>query len=129
MYSKYLGCILQRCLEDTTKCIPLSWLCNGKVDCPQGSDEQNCICKQDNMMQCTMTDNRKECLPSSWICEGFVTCQENQQQNCNFTQGRGGQFMCDSKYFWCIGDNRCVAHRDVCSCDDMKERVFCQGQT
>ncbi len=118
----------QMCTEDSRKCVPISWLCNGKVDCPKGSDEQNCICKGDHMMECTLKNNRKECLPKSWICKGHVSCQENNEHNCNTPQERDGPKMCDSNHFWCRPSNLCLPRPDICSCADMEETVFCKGQ-
>ncbi len=70
--------MFQHCEENSKKCIPLFWFCDGDLDCPFGSDELNCPCDADSMTQCVVsahnvTQNVK-CVPITWVCDGSINC-------------------------------------------------------
>ncbi len=44
--------IMKRCEEDESRCLPVSWYCDGKAQCPDGSDEQSCSCEDWDLIQC-----------------------------------------------------------------------------
>lgn len=57
------------------KCINYRARCDGKPDCVDGSDEDNCICLQ-NMFQCPSG----ECLESQQLCDGSNDCQDRSDE-------------------------------------------------
>ena len=48
-------------------CIPLSWKCDGHVDCQNGSDEPS-TCPQTTCNSGYFRCNNTRCVPQSWVC-------------------------------------------------------------
>ena len=69
--------MLTVCSDDTTVCIPMDWYCNGRADCPQGSDEQNCDCEDLSLSVCN--DHDQICLPEYWIQNNHPACMDNDK--------------------------------------------------
>ncbi len=69
--------ILKKCEEDQSKCLPVSWYCDGKSQCPAGSDEQSCTCEDWGLMECTnKTENIQGmiCISKDWHMKNTLAC-------------------------------------------------------
>ena len=80
-------------------------ICNGIEDCKEGSDEENCICKDSSQLspffsvckykcystpqKCTCSDFFYQCssfpfcIPYSLVCDGQKDCQQGEDEFCN----------------------------------------------
>lgn len=64
---------------DNGRCVPISWKCDGKAQCPESTDEHNChqqYCKNDEF-HCTEQD---ACVPLTWRCDGKSDCVNNEDE-------------------------------------------------
>ena len=62
-------------------CIPMRYVCNGRIDCPNGDDESWC---PKDLFQCPGLLRCKEggCLHPSKICDGIVNCPNGDDERC-----------------------------------------------
>ena len=61
----FLGC--QFSCKEGNKCIPDTSICDGKPDCTDESDEENCNLSNCNGFWCISDE---KCISSSWRCDG-----------------------------------------------------------
>ncbi len=117
----------QRCVENNAHCVPLSWLCDGKTDCPQGSDEQHCACEKYNMKDCTLGENITFCVPESWICN--LDCAEQEKQTCQLPPPNITK--CGQDEFQCYSQETCISQNSVCDrlsdCEGSEDEIYCEG--
>ncbi|XP_042365557.1 low-density lipoprotein receptor-related protein 2-like [Plectropomus leopardus] len=63
-------------------CISPSQICNGRKDCPDSFDEQNCVkrCPSKNDFRCK---DRRSCISKSLVCDGRAHCHDGSDEvNC-----------------------------------------------
>ncbi|XP_052746482.1 basement membrane-specific heparan sulfate proteoglycan core protein isoform X2 [Bicyclus anynana] len=108
------------------QCISRSAICDGNIDCADGSDEESChnngVCEP-NQFQCA---NRK-CVLKTWICDDEDDCGDrSDEQNCGpmipGQQCRPVEFACATndqcipKNFHCDGQSDCFDKSDEIGC-------------
>ena len=65
--------MLTLCEEDTDVCLPMTWVCDGIADCPEGTDEMRCSCKDHSLVACHEVAD--ECLPVKWTDKYNPNCK------------------------------------------------------
>jgi len=102
--------------QNATQCISESMLCDGKKDCENGSDEQECpICRKDEV-KCL---DRSKCIPKRWLFDRFEDCDDGlDEKSCQFYQysGLGNCTICQGgKYSRkCPNEQKCIRTSWIC---------------
>ncbi|XP_070575721.1 uncharacterized protein [Ptychodera flava] len=108
--SDEMGCTYGNCSNGKMKCmsgsdmgvcIDLEYRCDRVVDCYDGEDENQCVCKDKKEFQCT-TSGR--CVDISDLCDGNYDCPDSSDEmNCN-----DSGMYCAEDYFKCDNDRNCI---------------------
>lgn len=101
------------------RCIPISWKCDGKAQCPDSIDEYAChrtSCQNDEF-HCLEQDT---CIPLSWRCDGRSDCAHAEDETlceCSVDQFKcnlgGGCIKLSER---CDGIEQCADKSDEWNC-------------
>ena len=58
--------LIRKCSEDRTVCTPVESYCNRIAECPHGSDEASCSCRDWDMYECSIAGTNL-CIYKHWI--------------------------------------------------------------
>ncbi|XP_037384926.1 low-density lipoprotein receptor-related protein 8-like, partial [Talpa occidentalis] len=128
------------------KCIPVTWLCNGEQECPDGTDEQ-CEVLTACPGQKIQCPGSSLCRDARELCDAPEDCEEGSYEGrCPQSHCLPGQWQCKNRVCvadgWkCDGTNNCgdSSDEDVCAfcpegmvrCDEGKcilESLMCDGK-
>lgn len=63
-------------------CIPRSWQCNGRKDCPDDSDEDECVVTLCSSNEFRCSDG--QCIDLPWRCDHDEDCDDGSDEvNCS----------------------------------------------
>ncbi|CAL8280063.1 unnamed protein product [Merluccius merluccius] len=113
-------------------CITHTQLCDGQKDCPDGSDEGNCVkrCPNKNDFRCK---DRRSCVSKSLVCDGRAHCHDGSDEvGCPAVAPAAPQtssLRCRLGSRPCGDGQQCVLYSHVCDgepdCGDGSDEQDC----
>ncbi len=77
--------------------IPTFWICDGKNDCPLGTDEVECTCGDYNMIEGKTASNNTVCLPATTTVFDDEMISSATQEEHETSEGLQSLHMCVQK--------------------------------
>jgi hypothetical protein len=118
------SCGLNEATCSNKQCILKTKVCDGQIDCLDGSDETRC-----NMFGCQPNEFRcsnKKCILKTWVCDGQDDCGDNfDEQNCDqklsdsrclYSEFECRNKECIPKSFQCDSQSDCSDGSDEIGC-------------
>ncbi|KAK0081043.1 hypothetical protein PV325_012899 [Microctonus aethiopoides] len=94
---------------DGTK-INLTDICNGKVDCPDSSDELKKLCHHIVCPQASYRCNYGACIEKSRRCDGFEDCIDGSDEfHCDIPN------TCTDREYQCFQSLECIPFSSICN--------------
>ncbi|XP_039532284.1 low-density lipoprotein receptor-related protein 2 isoform X2 [Pimephales promelas] len=116
----------------TSLCISQTLFCDGKIDCPDGSDEVSCVhvCSKPDDFLCK---DRRKCIDGSLVCDGRAHCLDGSDEVACYMAAKSsssGPLKCRQGSKPCKDGSECVLYSHVCDgerdCKDGSDERGCE---
>ncbi|XP_024294925.1 very low-density lipoprotein receptor-like isoform X3 [Oncorhynchus tshawytscha] len=105
--------------KDGSECILYQHVCDGEVDCRDGSDEDCTVTCTKGQFLCA---HGKKCIDQRQVCDGVAQCQDRSDEVDCLEHMEGCAHHCDKTRclpdtFLCDGEKDCLDGTDEADCD------------